>query len=251
MLRRLALGAFCLGFGLLCTAPVAGGDSHRERCVAASNCAGEPWASFRGLAAGQNWRLKGVCRARGYCGGGWENGRASAKSGSRVSDERPLQEPRVRRRRHVTLDKGRLLGHPWRARSYSDRRGQPCYETVTETSGVELFGGECGAARRGFIPILLSQSGNGSSRGNVVLVITPTVVHRVRLRFGGRTNKNVWPKRIPLRLADDAGVRAAFRYKAFARPGRFCLRQHVEFDSRGHVFYRSERYPPCRQQWPG
>jgi hypothetical protein len=154
-------------------------------------------------------------------------------------------------RRYATLRQGALLGKFWRARIYARSGTQPCYELATQTSGVTIIGGECGRPRRGFIPVLTGQTGNGKTIGNVMVLITPITVHRVDLSLGGRPDKTVWPKRISKVKAHRAGLDADFRYKVFAGGGRWCLRHHADYDRRGEVFYRSLRYPPCRDQRSG
>jgi hypothetical protein len=152
--------------------------------------------------------------------------------------------------RHVTLDRGTLLGEPWHSAIFraSKRSHQPCFELATQGGGFSSFIGLCGRPRRGFVPILMSDSGDHDSKGTVTLVVTPLHVHRVRLNFGRRADKEVWPKRIGPRKARKAGLKPDFKHKSLALRGRFCLRRHVDYDADGEVVFRSSRYPPCRRQ---
>lgn len=220
--------------------------SYEEDCASSARCSADHWT--RDLGRGRGGPRSEVAQSRISCQSGghclpWQGGLMVGSPALKA-----LPRGGKSKQRHVTLAKGELLSNPWRASIYRRGKHQPCYEVMTQTSGVSTVGGECGRARRGFIPVLLSQSGNGPSRGNVILLITPMKVHRVRLRFGGRANKSVWPKRVSSTKAQRAGLHPDFRYKLLARRGRFCLRRHVDFDARGRVFYRSLRYPPCRKQ---
>jgi hypothetical protein len=147
----------------------------------------------------------------------------------------------------VSLDDGSLLGHEWR--TYVFERGRrPCFGIETESGGIRSSFYECLRPRRGLIPILLGQSGDGPGEGTVALVVTPLKVHRVHLNFGRHPDEHVWPKRVSHRKAHQAGVKPRFRYKTLADPGDFCLRRHVEYRRDGSIYYRSYRYPPCRNQ---
>jgi hypothetical protein len=145
------------------------------------------------------------------------------------------------------LDHGSLLGHEWQTAVFA-RKAQPCFEMQTEFDDVRSWFYECSKPRRGFIPIIFGQSGEGEEEGTVVLIATPLEVHRVHLNFSGRRDQDVWPKRISRRKARRAGVNPNFRYKTLAAAGDFCLRRHVDYKRDSRIYYRSYRYPPCDRQ---
>lgn len=151
---------------------------------------------------------------------------------------------------HVVLNRGTLLGEPWHTTLFkaAPQSRRPCFGVTTQDSEIIDSFAECAYPRRGFVPLILSDSGDPDNRGIVVLLATPRKVHRVRLNFGGRADKTIWPKPVSRAKLRKAGVNPKFRYKAFARQGEFCLRRHVDYDAQGRVYYRSYRYPPCRRQ---
>jgi hypothetical protein len=152
--------------------------------------------------------------------------------------------------RHVVLKRGTLFGEPWHTTISANRPGSriPCFGVTTQDSeAVDSFG-ECSRPTRVFIPLIMSDSGDPPNRGVVTLLVTPLKVHRVRLNFGGRPDKTVWPRRVARAKARRAGLKPDFRARSFARSGEFCLRRMVAFTTEGRVYLRTPRYPSCAQQ---
>jgi hypothetical protein len=148
----------------------------------------------------------------------------------------------------VTLDHGSLLGQPWRAALYKNTAGSPCYQLDTHVfqPPIGVTTSVCGRPRRGFIPTLAGKSGSGSTRGHVLIMVTPLRVRRVELRLSHGRRRELRPHRIKPRKAHRVGLDATFRYAVSTIRGSSCLRRHIDYTAAGRTYYRSLRYGDCR-----